>query len=84
MDMYIEDTGQLYGCFRCGKVMGDIKKLDDGHVQCGNCGEQSIVTFIQALDILNDYYRRDILDDDDMVDFQEYLELILEMEKEDE
>lgn len=54
---YIEAPEQVYGCFRCGELMGDIREANDGyHYICENCGEVSVISFVNALDILNDLY----------------------------
>lgn len=52
---YIESPEQVYGCFRCGKMMGEVKEDMHGYT-CGECGERSVVTFTNTLDILNDLY----------------------------
>lgn len=74
---YIEDTGQLYGCFRCGKIMGKLHRLVDDHLICGECNENGIVSFVQALDLLNDHYLKHELEP---MDDQEYLDLVKELE----
>lgn len=48
----------IYGCFRCGETQGTFTVMDDGIVRCEACQEKSVVTFLQALDILNDLYTR--------------------------
>lgn len=54
---YIEDPSQVYGCFRCGIMMGDIKEAPNGvGYICEGCGEQSVITFLNALDILNNMH----------------------------
>lgn len=53
--MYVEDPKKLYACFRCGEIGGDVRQ-DGEHFTCDCCGENGLVTFIQALDILNDFY----------------------------
>ena len=55
--MYIEDPEQIYGCFRCGELMGDIREGDQGSV-CEGCGEAAIMTLQNSLDIINDLYLR--------------------------
>lgn len=46
-----------YGCFRCGAVRPQVDiNPDTGSMTCGGCGEASIVTLKQALDMLNGYY----------------------------
>ena len=49
---------QVHGCFRCGESQGIATVLEDGTVECGTCRERSVVTFLQALDILNELYTR--------------------------
>jgi len=54
---YIEDPEQVYGCFRCGEVMGDIHEAESGiGYVCESCGEQAVISFLNTLDILNDLY----------------------------
>ena len=79
---YIEDVNQLYGCFRCGRIMGDLKKEhEDAFPTCGECGENGVVTFVQALDLLNDVH---LSGDLETHDEDEYLEFIILDEDEDE
>jgi hypothetical protein len=47
----------IYGCYRCGELEGEVVKHEDGSYACGSCGELSVVTFVQALDMLNAFYR---------------------------
>lgn len=46
----------MYGCFRCGKVNGETRYDEEmEEFICENCGNSSsLVTFEQALDIIND------------------------------
>lgn len=54
---YVEDIEQIWACFRCGEVMGDIRENSTGGAYtCESCGENSIITFVSALDIINDLY----------------------------
>lgn len=59
---YVEDFTSLYGCFRCGEINGDIKEDLDQRYICDNCGERGVVTFVNALDILNETYIRGYID----------------------
>ena len=52
---YIEDPEQIYGCFRCGELMGDVTEVGHGHV-CGSCGEDSVISLLNSLDIINDLF----------------------------
>jgi len=54
---YVEDPTKLYACYRCGEMMGEIRESEGvyGYI-CESCGEQGIVSFLNALDILNDMY----------------------------
>lgn len=57
--MYLEENmlPNIYGCFRCGEINGEISQDEETLVvSCQSCGEDSIVTFQQALDLLNDFY----------------------------
>lgn len=55
--MYVENNSQIYGCFRCGAVMGEMEKEEDTAIyKCCECGEHSIVGFVQAMDMLNELY----------------------------
>lgn len=54
---YVEDPEQIYGCFRCGEIMGEVRESDLGiGFVCESCGEKAVVTFTNTLDILNDLY----------------------------
>lgn len=66
----------LYGCFRCGSIRSTLKhSLSEDLVLCGECGERGVVTFRQALDILNEIHLKNKhqLDDVlDVIDISEY------------
>ena len=47
-----EEKGQ---CFRCGYIDEDYD-VDEGISTCSHCGEQGIMSFTMALDILNDLH----------------------------
>lgn len=51
------EVEKTYGCFRCGVLQGPISydKVTE-RVSCGECGERGIVSFKQALDMLNELY----------------------------
>lgn len=51
-----ELLGTVHGCFRCGEIGGDFELDEQGFCICSSCGERSIVSFQQALDLLNDFY----------------------------
>lgn len=55
----------MHGCFRCGAIDEGYEYDEMGFAICLCCGERSIVDFRQALDLLNDFYRRGhtIIDD---------------------
>lgn len=55
--MYIEHTEQIYGCFRCGELMGDIRE-EGASTVCDSCGEAAIMTLTNALDVMNEIYLR--------------------------
>jgi transcription elongation factor Elf1 len=51
MNREVED---IFGCFRCGTVRPTCdRNPDTDKIHCGVCGEISVVTFRQALDMLN-------------------------------
>lgn len=73
-DMYIEDPEQIYGCWRCGKVMGALKEDDAGfRLICGECGENSVLSFINALDVINDLFVRGILEQE-QIDLEDFID----------
>lgn len=48
----------MYGCYRCGKIEGEVRydEVIESYC-CEECGAiDSLVTFEQALDIINDAY----------------------------
>ncbi len=47
-----------YRCFRCGTENETLMQNEEESAfgVCCSCGEESVVTFIQALDIINEYY----------------------------
>jgi DNA-directed RNA polymerase subunit RPC12/RpoP len=45
-----------YGCFRCGSLRLPVRS--DDPAACSECGERGIVTFRQAMDILNEMHLR--------------------------
>lgn len=54
MNREVED---VYGCFRCGTVRPTCdRNPDTDKIHCGVCGECAVVTFRQALDMLNSYW----------------------------
>jgi len=56
---YVEGPEQLYGCYRCGEIMGEIRESDSSTGwTCESCGEPAVMSFLNALDILNDLYIR--------------------------
>lgn len=61
--MYVEDLSQIYGCWRCGTLMGGVEENSEGHnVVCKGCGESAILSFTTALDLINDLHVRGILE----------------------
>lgn len=58
----------LLGCFTCGTVGGSYQEKLGGVIQCGACGEHTVVSFAKSLEILQ------ILKDVELLD--EYNELI--------
>ncbi len=42
----------MYGCYSCGTINGTFEEHLDGTVTCGTCGEDTVITFEQALGIL--------------------------------
>lgn len=70
------DVETLYGCFRCGALQPPLRHdLSEDIVRCGECGERGVVTFRQALDILNEMHlknRRQLEDVLDVIDISEY------------
>ena len=52
---YVEDPEQIYGCFRCGELMGEVTTVGKNHV-CGSCGEDSVISLLNSLDIINDLF----------------------------
>ena len=72
---YIENPRQVHGCFRCGELMGEIREdeVSSAYI-CDSCGEDGVITFQHALDIINDLYLRGMVDlahDDDEIEFFE-------------
>jgi DNA-directed RNA polymerase subunit RPC12/RpoP len=57
MTKTMREIEQEYGCFRCGAIRPatDRDPTTDA-LHCVECGEAAIVTFRQALDMLNGYY----------------------------
>ena len=78
---YIEDINNVYGCFRCGEVMGDVGIIDEHMPYCKECGEMGILSFRQALDIVNDFHRTgDLILSEEEQDYEEVLRIIEEEE----
>ncbi len=66
-----------FGCFRCGEFRPPIQvDSDTGKIKCKGCGEESIVTFRQALDMINNYH---LLHKDDIEKLMEYDEYYLDL-----
>lgn len=64
---------KIYGCFRCGAIKPPLRHdLTTDKVYCGECGERGVVTFQQALDMLNDIYRRDPKDVIEALELDEF------------
>jgi DNA-directed RNA polymerase subunit RPC12/RpoP len=61
-----------YGCFRCGAIRPEIRTDDNEHQYCKECGERGIVSQKQALDMLNEIYRRNRRQVMDVIDLDEY------------
>lgn len=53
----------MYGCIKCGVINGDLRRdeLMEDIVSCGECGAKTIITFQQALDLLNDLHLKGLL-----------------------
>ena len=52
-----DDNVDTWGCFRCGTINGPIHKHEvNGLWICDECGEDSVIGFITALDIINDMF----------------------------
>ena len=72
--MYIEEPSQIYGCWRCGKVMGDVVEDCLGNATvCGDCGEHTIMTFLTALDLINDLFVIGVLEQES-INLEDYYE----------
>ena len=82
---YIEEEalGSIYGCFRCGKINGDLTEDDDGVYLCGECGERSVLPFRGALDILNDMHLKGALREYEVDPDDDYITVIEPAEEED-
>jgi len=51
----------MHGCYRCGEQGVEYTEDDEYTRVCGSCGaENSIVSFQEALDLLNEAYLRNI------------------------
>jgi len=74
---YVEEPEQIYGCWRCGELMGEIRESEGsyGYI-CESCGEQGIVSFLNALDMLNDMYLKGDISPNEEEDI--YLDDIIE------
>lgn len=44
-------TMDLLGCYSCTEVGGTFIEKVDGLIECGNCGEPTVISFKQALDM---------------------------------
>jgi len=53
-----QDDVEVYGCYKCGTINGYV--VDRVCQECGS--ENSTLTFLNALDIINDMHLRDTLD----------------------
>ena len=53
VNIYVQPT---HGCYRCGTIEGDFNEDENGVAICDHCGERSVVSFQQALDLLNDFH----------------------------
>lgn len=51
-----ESIGSIYGCFRCGEMLGELEGDEEGTAVCQSCGSTSIMTFQMALDTINELY----------------------------
>lgn len=47
---------ELLHCFRCGARDVEVNDLGGDKVKCPDCGERSLMTTVEALDLLNDLY----------------------------
>ncbi len=54
----------LHGCFRCGRVNDGFLLINDRAV-CKTCEQHGVMSFLEALDVLNNIYNRGGLTDDD-------------------
>jgi len=73
---YIEDTEQIFGCWRCGEIMGDIHEAEtsEGYI-CDSCGERAIVSFTNTLDVMNDLYLKGLLSpDNEELELDDFIE----------
>lgn len=69
----VRETEDTYGCFRCGALKPTCSQRDE-KVQCGECGEATVVTFRQALDMLNNLW---LSNKNAVIDSMEYDEYYL-------
>lgn len=57
MSIEKEEVGNVYGCFRCGELCGEVVITTESTLPiCGSCGESSVLTFQQALDVMNELH----------------------------
>lgn len=62
-----------YGCFKCGEVRPRvIRDPTTDRLRCKECGEYTIVTFRQALDVIYEYSRRRLDEITELMQFDEY------------
>lgn len=69
MSREVETT---YGCFRCGVLTPALRRDVHDRVLCGECGERGVVTFKQALDMLNNVWIYDRRAIEELTDIDEY------------
>lgn len=72
---------ETYGCYRCGvQFEEDLRDPYESIVYpCSSCGETSVISFTQSLDLVNDLILKGVIDlpyweaqdEDDFLDFEE-------------
>lgn len=75
------DVEYDYGCYRCGTLRPRVDRdPDTEQLRCVECGEASVVTFKQALDMINGYH---VLHRDEINNLQDYDEYYPDLEYDD-
>ena len=62
-DKVLGENIPIYGCFSCGTIGGSYKEKTDGLLECGVCGEHTVIDLPHALSVFETLWEYSLLDE---------------------